>query len=122
MRRRQFPVAGIKVARRRNHFPTPIERTDQWLKEKASAASGLRKPASTSSGDLMARRRKWKRDAKGRFAKTGRAATKLIRSNSRVGRVGPGGQYVGVKISGHRTIRRRVAVYGSASVGVRLAS
>ena len=69
----------------------------------------------------MARRRKYRRDAKGRFAKTGRAAKRLIKSNSRVGRVGPGGQFHGVKISGHRTIKRRVAVYGSASVGVRLA-
>ena len=69
----------------------------------------------------MARRRRYKRDAKGRFARSARAAKAIIKTNSRVGRVGPGGQYRGVKVSGSRTIKRRVAVYGSASVGVRLA-
>lgn len=32
MRRRQFPVAGIKVAQRRNHFPTRTERNDLMAK------------------------------------------------------------------------------------------
>lgn len=69
----------------------------------------------------MARRRKYRRDAKGRFARSATAAKTIIKSNSRVGRVGPGGQFHGVKVSGSRTIKRRVSVYGSASVGVRLA-
>lgn len=66
------------------------------------------------------RRRNIRRDAKGRFARSAKVAKKLIRSNAKVGRVGPGGQYHGVKVSGSRTIKRRVSVYASASAGARL--
>lgn len=70
----------------------------------------------------MARaRRTFKRDAKGRFARTAGAA-KTIARKAQVGRVGPGGQFRGVTVAGTRTVKRRnvkVAVYGSASVGVR---
>lgn len=57
----------------------------------------------------MAKRRTYKRDRKGRFAPTASRSTRVkrslptrvvrgsIRQNVRVGRVGPGGQYVGVR-------------------------
>ncbi|GAY14182.1 hypothetical protein MSZK_09080 [Mycobacterium sp. shizuoka-1] len=70
----------------------------------------------------MARgRRTYKRDAKGRFAKTASAAKSLVRK-AQVGSVGPGGRFRGVSVAGTRTVKRRnvkVAVYGSATVGVR---
>jgi len=66
------------------------------------------------------RRRNVRRDSLGRFAATGRAAKKLIKSNAKVGRVGPGHTYHGVKVSGTRTITGRVSLYGSVHVGAKL--
>ncbi len=82
----------------------------------------------------MAKRRTYKRDRRGRFASTGSTRVKRIRrkinrrrpryvrgslgKTLRVGRVGPGGEYVGAKL---RT-KRRGEYYVGVSAGRRIAT
>lgn len=72
-----------------------------------------------------------KRDAKGRFAasrstKAKRAVPRYRRGsigrNVRLGQVGPGGTYTGVKVGAEfKPKRGRVRVYAGVSAGVRIA-
>jgi hypothetical protein len=87
----------------------------------------------------MAKRRRYKRDKRGRFAPTGstrvkRAGTKLNRRRPRyvrgsfgktvrLGRVGPGGEYAGIHVGAQfRSPKRRTDYYVGLSAGRRIST
>ncbi|PJD99789.1 MAG: hypothetical protein CK428_32975 [Mycobacterium sp.] len=100
----------------------------------AQAASGL----NGRIGALMARRRTYKRDRRGRFASTSSSRTSRIGSKVnrrrpryvrgslgktvRIGRVGPGGQYAGVHVGAKLRTRRRAEYYVGISAGRRIST
>jgi hypothetical protein len=94
---------------------------------------------SFKGGPLMAKRRIYKRDRRGRFASTGRSGVKrvgkkfnrnrprYIRGSAgktvRIGRVGPGGEYAGVHVGAKlRTKRRGAEYYVGVSAGRRIST
>jgi hypothetical protein len=86
----------------------------------------------------MAKRRNYKRDRRGRFASTGSSRVKRLSrkidrrrpryvrgslgKTLRVGRVGPGGEYVGVHVGAKLRTRRRGDYYVGVSAGRKVAT
>lgn len=86
----------------------------------------------------MAKRRTYKRDRRGRFASAGtsrarRVGRKINRRRPRyvrgslgqtvrIGRVGPGGEYVGVHVGAKLRTKRRGEYYVGVSAGRRIAT
>jgi hypothetical protein len=88
---------------------------------------------------MMAKRRRYKRDKRGRFAPTGstrakRVGRKINRRRPRyvrgsfgktvrLGRVGPGGEYAGIHVGAQlHTRKRRTEYYVGLSAGRRIAT
>jgi hypothetical protein len=87
---------------------------------------------------LMAKRRTYKRDKRGRFAPTGSSRVKnfghkinrrrpryvrgSLGETLRVGRVGPGGEYAGVHVGAKLRTKRRGEYYVGVSAGRRIAT
>jgi hypothetical protein len=86
----------------------------------------------------MAKRRTYRRDAKGRFASTGSSRAKRVGKKInrrrpryvrgsvgktvRVGRVGPGGEYAGIHTGVKLRTRKRAEYYVGVSAGKRIAT
>lgn len=88
-------------------------------------------PADSRSARPMAKRRNIKRDRRGRFAATGSRSvkvkravpTKIVARKVSAGRVGPGGEYVGVRAGIELKPKRgRARYYVGVSAGRKIAN
>lgn len=131
-------TAFVIISSTLGRYQMDCEHGDDHFRQPAQARTRPELVFGESCGSLMAKRRIYKRDRRGRFAPTGssrarrtsstikRRRPRYVRGSLgntvRIGRVGPGGEYAGVHMGAKLRTKRRAEYYVGVSAGRRIAT